>query len=261
MKNKTSAGTSSVQTRVILTTVLMITLILTAFGTYDYLSTRSAKYADLKSSAEVSATRLAATLVIPLWDLDDDLVDDTLKSEMLNRDIAALVLRDGDGTKIFAAKQRDANWEVADVAATSGFVAGIGGDTRFEHKADVLYNGEELIGQIEVYVSSRFVNQELTSSLITTIVTVLVLDLLIFLVLLMLLRSVIIKPIMHLSNSVERMSRGELDIELDFNRRDEIGLVANAIERMQVSLRIAMGRLSRAAKTNPATPPPSPSAE
>jgi len=75
-------------------------------------------------------------------------------------------------------------------------------------------------------------------------------------VLLMLLRSLIIKPIMQLSESVERTSRGEPGIELDFSRRDELALVANAIERMQVSLRIAMGRLSRGTRGKSSHPPP-----
>ncbi len=236
---------SSVQTKVILTTVLMITAILAGFATYDYLRERAERYSALENSANVSATRLAATLNIPLWDLDRELINETLESEMLDRNIVALILRDSDASKIFAAKKRNNGGQVVDIEASIGSVAGISSQTRFKKEREILYNQDELIGQIEVYVSAQFIDQELTTSLIATVVTVLVLDLVIFVVLLMLLRSVIIKPIMQLSDSVQRMSRGELDIELDFNRRDEIGLVANAIERMQVSLRIAMGRLSR----------------
>lgn len=246
MKNSMGVKvSSSVQTKVILTTVMMITVILAGFATFDYLRERGEKYAALHNSAVVSATRLAATLNIPLWDLDKELINETLESEMLDLNIVALVLRDSDGNKIFAAKKRNRTGEVVDVEESSGVVAGIGRITDFKTSRQIKYNQEELIGQIEVYVSARALNAALTQSLTTTVVTVLVLDLIIFVVLLLLLRSVIIKPIMKLSESVQRMSRGELDIELDFNRRDEIGLVANAIERMQVSLRIAMGRLSR----------------
>ena len=245
MKNKPGLKVaSSVQTRVIFTTVLMITIILACFATYDYWRERSSRYSELERSAEVSATRLASTVSIPLWDLDRELIEETLISEMLNQSIVALILRDSDGRKIFAAKQRDSAWKVIDVQANSGVVSGIGSHTRFQHARDVTYQDEN-IGKIEVYVSARFVDDELRESLLGTVVTVLVLDVVIFVVLLLLLRSVIIKPIMTLSEAAERMSRGELDIELDFNRRDEIGLVAQAIERMQVSLRIAMGRLSR----------------
>ncbi|MEM7206568.1 MAG: HAMP domain-containing protein [Pseudomonadota bacterium] len=235
---------SSIQTRVIFTTVFVITIILAGFATFDYLNERSDKYSALEKSTDVAATRLAATLSIPLWDLDKELVAETLESEMLNPNIVALIVRDTDGTTIFAAKRRDANWLISDIDANSGVVAGIDSQSRFKTKLDVTF-GEEVIGKVEVFVTARFVDEELTQSLIATIFTVFVLDLIIFIILLVLLRSLIIKPIMQLSESVERMSRGELDVELDFSRRDEIGLVANAIERMQVSLRIAMGRLSR----------------
>ena len=237
--------TSSIQTKVILTTVLVVTVMLMVFASYNYLTERNDKYNALKTSAQVSAERLSATLVIPLWDLDKDLIDKTLESEMLNRDIVALILRDSDGRKIFSAKQRNYEWEVVDVDATQGVVEGVSRQTRFQDVRQIFFSEEEMIGQIEVHVSERFVDEALRGSLIATIVTMLVLDIIVFAVLFLLLRFVIIQPILNLSASVERMSRGELDIELDFNRRDEIGLVANAIERMQVSLRIAMGRLSR----------------
>ncbi|MEM7291980.1 MAG: HAMP domain-containing protein [Pseudomonadota bacterium] len=247
MKNKSSVSVpSSIQTKVTFTTVFVITLILAGFATYDYLNQRADRYSALEKSANVSATRLAATLSIPLWDLDKALIGETLESEMLDANIVALILRDSDDNTIFAAKQRDAGWQIVDIVANSGVVAGVDAQSRFKDQRPVTY-GDESIGRIEVYVTAQFIDEELQASLLATVVTVLVLDLIIFVVLLLLLRSVIIKPIMSLSDSVERMSRGELDIELDFNRRDEIGLVANAIERMQVSLRIAMGRLSRSA--------------
>ena len=234
---------SSIQTKVIFTTVLVVTAILAAFATWDYLSERAGKYASLENSASVASTRLAATLSIPLWDLDQSLINETLASEMLDNNILALVLRDSDGRTLFAAKQRSNDWNVVDLD-NAGLVSSVSSRSQFRNERNVTY-GDETIGKVEVYVSSRFVDADLRNSLITTVLTVLILDIVIFLVLLLLLRSVIIKPIMRLSESAERMSRGELDIELDFNRRDEIGLVAIAIERMQVSLRIAMGRLSR----------------
>jgi methyl-accepting chemotaxis protein len=53
----------------------------------------------------------------------------------------------------------------------------------------------------------------------------------------------IVTPVMKLTDAAERMSLGELNVKIDIKSRDEIGLLAQAIGRMQTSLRLAMNRL------------------
>ena len=55
----------------------------------------------------------------------------------------------------------------------------------------------------------------------------------------------IVSPIMKLTDAAERMSLGELNVEIDIKSKDEIGLLAQAIGRMQTSLRLAMNRLRK----------------
>lgn len=55
----------------------------------------------------------------------------------------------------------------------------------------------------------------------------------------------IVSPIMKLTDAAERMSLGELNVKIDIKSKDEIGLLAQAIGRMQTSLRLAMNRLRR----------------
>ena len=55
----------------------------------------------------------------------------------------------------------------------------------------------------------------------------------------------IVTPVMKLTDAAERMSLGELNVKIDIKSRDEIGLLAQAIGRMQTSLRLAMNRLRR----------------
>ena len=57
-------------------------------------------------------------------------------------------------------------------------------------------------------------------------------------------RAIVI-PIMKLTDAAERMSLGELNVKIDVKSKDEIGLLAQAIGRMQTSLRLAMNRLRR----------------
>jgi methyl-accepting chemotaxis protein len=53
----------------------------------------------------------------------------------------------------------------------------------------------------------------------------------------------VVNPIKKLTDVAERMSLGDLNAEIDIKSRDEVGLLAQAIGRMQVSLRMAMQRL------------------
>jgi len=55
----------------------------------------------------------------------------------------------------------------------------------------------------------------------------------------------IVRPIMSLTDAAERMSLGDLNVKIDIKSKDEIGLLAQAIGRMQTSLRLAMNRLRR----------------
>ncbi len=55
----------------------------------------------------------------------------------------------------------------------------------------------------------------------------------------------IVTPIMKLTDATERMSLGELNVKIDVKSKDEIGLLAQAIGRMQTSLRLAMNRLRK----------------
>jgi methyl-accepting chemotaxis protein len=50
---------------------------------------------------------------------------------------------------------------------------------------------------------------------------------------------------MTLTKAAEQMSLGNLDLKIDVKSSDEIGLLAQALTRMQTSLRLALERLKR----------------
>jgi len=55
----------------------------------------------------------------------------------------------------------------------------------------------------------------------------------------------ITKPILFLADAANKMSLGEMDVKIDFNTKDEIGILAESISRLQTSLQIAMKRLKK----------------
>jgi HAMP domain-containing protein len=53
----------------------------------------------------------------------------------------------------------------------------------------------------------------------------------------------VVKPVTTMAHIVEAISMGDLDARLDGNRQDEIGLLAQSIARLKISLQMAMNRI------------------
>lgn len=56
----------------------------------------------------------------------------------------------------------------------------------------------------------------------------------------------IVRPIKKLTETAEKISTGDLEVQIDVSSKNEIGELAAAIGRMQDSIRIAIGRLRKA---------------
>lgn len=57
------------------------------------------------------------------------------------------------------------------------------------------------------------------------------------------LRKQVVKPIIKIARIVEEISMGDLDAKLDSQRQDEIGVLSQAIDRLSISLKMAMRRI------------------
>jgi methyl-accepting chemotaxis protein len=61
----------------------------------------------------------------------------------------------------------------------------------------------------------------------------------------------IVSPIRKLTETAEKISTGDLEVQIDVRSKNEIGELATAIGRMQDSIRIAIERLKRSRKSRP----------
>jgi len=59
--------------------------------------------------------------------------------------------------------------------------------------------------------------------------------------------KLLLRPILHMTDVADRMSKGELDKPISFSGHDEIGLLAQSLERLRKSQRAALARLQRGA--------------
>jgi methyl-accepting chemotaxis protein len=227
----------SVQTKIIFITVFVITMVLGAYAAYEISNRNASLDAEINELARVTAKKLENNLRIPLWDLDTDLAADTVEAEMLTRDISAILVFDSNESDLIVGRQRSNSW---DVIGSAGYTPLDKGEIR---KEVIIRNKNEPIGKAIVYVSDRFKSSDLKSSIVGLFVALLLLDIIIFIVLWMVMTNILRRPISQLSEAANQISRGIFTAEIDTSRRDEIGTVANSIERMKVSLNMAIGRL------------------
>ncbi|MBF0224250.1 MAG: HAMP domain-containing protein [Desulfobacterales bacterium] len=227
----------SIQSKILFMTIALTTIIFIGFGLLNYAATKIRIENDLANFGEITVKRISQYIGKPFWGMDEKLVGESLNSEMLDKQIYAIIVRDIEGKKIYKSKKRDANWEIIDNHED------IQGNFIINSKP-IAYNGKT-IGSIEIYLSKKFMVRELRMGLYNIFFTLIILNTVLFFGMFILLRKTVLGPIKILTDAAEQISIGNIDTEIIINTKDEIGTLAEAFNRMALSLTVAMKRLSK----------------
>ncbi len=176
----------SIQLKIGITIIVLTTLILSGFGIYQYLALQSNAIMSLNNSAERTIERLAETLIKPLWDLDEEQIEKVLLSEMREKNIFAVLVKDRKKSILYG-KQRNTEWQIVDTTRE------ISGD--FITKRKEVVGHDKKLGIVELYLTQKFMKAELRQAISTIVVTVIVLDVALLIVLTISLRRLLIYPI------------------------------------------------------------------
>lgn len=219
---------------------VLIPLILFILGIYiafDYLSTKNKLEGELKTSSSIVAARLAHSLIEPFWSLDDGILHETIKSEMMDQKVLAVKLFDRQDNKIYVAFGRDQAWQIIE-----GRLPDLG--KTFAASMPILRNNDK-IGRIEVYVTKKFANEAIRKSMANISIATLVLIVTVSLTTNLVLRRIVISPISRLTKLANEISVGNLDIHIEKESDDEIGALSDAFERMRYSLMLAIKKIKQ----------------
>lgn len=241
-KQKKVAWYRSIQTKVTITLLVVTTLILGGFAVYNLNRVHRQLNQDLQELAQTTTQRLAQHVIGPLWALNKEQIAHSIEASMLEHRVQAIIVRDHDGKTNLVSRGRDGQGRLAPVLSEPQ------GDLVVDklplyHVSKV--KGKELIGVLEVYVTKRFVQQRFDQLVASELGRLAVLDIAIVLVTLLLLQRFLVVPIRRLTEATDHIAAGELNTRIDIHSRDEIGLLGDAIGKMQISLRIAMDRMRR----------------
>ncbi len=101
------------------------------------------------------------------------------------------------------------------------------------------------LGYVRVGIRQDYVRKIIFKTAVRVISTIAVAIILAWLVIIILISKYIIKPLMYLTNSADKISQGTLDQKVSLKTKDEIELLADALERLRESVKIALDRLKK----------------
>ena len=230
--------TQSISFKIGLTMILLITLILSGFGLYQYLSLRTERLANLNNVADDMIERLARNLLMPLWNYDMDQAKEAIMAEMRERTILTVVVRGADGN-IKIGVTRGGNWEILGIQDELP-------------EADVIRTQEmtkddELLGEVELHLTQQFINAELLKGIRDQAIAIVVVDLAIIFFFVASLQRLLIRPLNQLVSISHAVAQGDFRQQIEVRNQDEIGKVLEAFQTMIVQLTQVVGQVSSAA--------------
>lgn len=234
---KTVPWKGAIQIKISLSIMVITTIILSGYFVFSYVSNNKKLTDELDQFTDIVSIRLSQSLIMPLWEVDEEQVLNIIDSEMLTKQIYAVIVKEGDLKSVFQGGKRDEQWEF------NPSKSAVSGDYIFKEK--IIKRGNQQIGAVEVYVTDKFMKEKSKNTAISMAYATFILILCILATVYITLKFYIITPITKLTNAAEQISLGRMDVDLSVRSRDEIGSLAQAIERMRISLKLSFDRLHR----------------
>jgi two-component system NtrC family sensor kinase len=238
----------SIQGRLKLLFVLIVTLVLAISGTYTQLSLGKQLEASNQRLRQGVLTRLQISLPSALWDLDKAKVDSIVEAEMLPPEVVAIRVYDSS-VGLFAGKMRTDDGSLV-VAGQQGAETGKPVQANLVFREGSAAGATALpmvVGKVVVHFSRDQIDAALASELVRKVVEALLLDLILVLALALSLR-VVFDPLKQLRDGLMDLATRSTDevVELPEERRDELGEVIRGFNQIQRRLKSTIFRIREA---------------
>ena len=212
-------------------------VIMGSYAAIQYYTAENKMNLEMNTSTEILAKRLANHLTEPFWALDDEILNESLKSEMLDKKVFAINIIDRDGKTLYMGYKRGDNWQPVknNQSIEKGLIT----------REMPITKAEKKIGSVQVYLTSKFQKEELFSFIKAIGITTSFLIIVVFLSIYLITKTMIVQPISNLTNLADQISMGILDTEIPSGSKTEIGLLAESLNRLKASVVIALDRLKK----------------
>ena len=191
-----SLSNLGIQSKTIILVIMITSIVLIAFGAFDYMQIQNAMTSDLEESATIIANRLSKTLVDPLWDMEMDKINNVIRAEMAEKRVYAVLVEESGN--ISTGRIRDENWEIIE---TDKNVEG-----RFIKCSRKLQKDGDVLGNVVVVNTPKFMEKALLKALLIVIFKMIFQNLLLIIALFIIVRQIIIKPLLDVIHGLNDSS-------------------------------------------------------
>jgi PAS domain S-box-containing protein len=228
---------SSLSVMIILRIGIAVVLCFLILGVYEFRDTKAIIGQRLDTTLQEVGKRLGKSLVLPVWSIDEDVVETIVLTEMSDRNIAAIRVVDDLSGDFMTAKGRDENWVVIDISDQP--------ELQLSRKAiaPIIYGNTQL-GSVQVYVTDRFSRGLLFERITALVVKLSILFLMVLAVLIFSVNILVSFPLSKLSRSCKKVADGDFSIKLDTEGNDEIAGLARSFADMRDAVREKIAALN-----------------
>ena len=231
---KPSPKVSSISRRFSYALIGVVTIMWVGFAAFAIFFNVSKMEGELEERLNYSLELAQISLPKPLWNVDNDIVRDFVKSLFLDKSIVyAKVLW---GNLVITEKKHDkfAQKDFSYFESSSTFIA---------RTSDIIYSGQK-VGTIQLVMSREIIKKELVVNISVIVNLTLVVIAGISVTSVFITRRYISRPLLELQNSATAIAQGDLEAFIDTSSSDEIGSLAKDLDVMRDSIKQLFGELS-----------------
>lgn len=220
-KNLAKKVNKSVQLKISITIILIITVVLSGFGVYHYTNEAPKLKKDFDLMADIVVQRLEKNLVRATRTGEFKRVEEIIRLEMLEKEILAVKLLAPDGKPLIPVIGRDKDWNTVHLDGE------VQGDRLL--KETVIKHNDKQLADLQVYFSTKFVDQSVNWLIYRIIISVFVLNILLYFSLSYILKRGLIGPINEVLEGLKDIASGDGDLtrRLNVKTEDEVGELAS----------------------------------
>ena len=212
----------------------VVTLILILFAGTAIFIDSSRINAELEKRLDNALKLSYISLPAPLWNLDNDVVDDFIEALFLDESIVFAEVVWGNQVISKRVREKFQQKDASYFRQSSQFIDKI---------SNILYEGNK-VGTVRLVMSRESVKKELIVTILRIIALTILIIVAIAMTSLIITKKYISRPLLKLQESASLIAHGDLETFVDKSGSDEIGLLAQHLDDMRGSIKKLFSELS-----------------
>jgi len=232
--SKPSPRASSISRRFSYAFIGVVTLVLLLFAATAIFVNSARINAELEKRLDNALKLSYISLPAPLWNLDNDIVDDFIQALFSDESIVFAEVVWGGQVISRRVREKFQQKDDSHFGQSSQFIT---------KSSDIIYEGNK-VGTIRLAMSRESVKKELIVTVSSIIALTIFIIAAIALTSLVITKRYISRPLLKLQESASLIAHGDLDTFVDKSSSDEIGILADHLDVMRGSIKQLFGELS-----------------